>query len=139
MVSCDHAQHSPSPRRWRPPRPCPSRRAHGSKNNSSVDCAYCSDTLDRKKKCGLKQGPEKGSCNGQLTGLCHAGLGCIAGDCEECMNDVTKTCDDKEIEREAKCCATCPVTCNASNDLPCGGGSSMSTDTCTDATPPNCH
>lgn len=110
---------------------------HGSPKNSAIDCAKCADTAARKSQCGAKSELKTGSCDGELTGLCHKGLACISANCETCGRIERKTCDDKPLGVEIACCATCPSNCNASNDLPCDG-MTMSEDTCTKDTPPFC-
>jgi hypothetical protein len=110
----------------------------GSPNNSSIDCARCSKGKERKKKCGTKEALGTYPCNGDGAGLCHQGLGCIAGNCEECAGTRLETCDDKGLtEPEFLCCNTCPSSCNGSNDLPCGGNANLS-DNCTESSPPFC-
>lgn len=110
---------------------------HGAPGNSSIDCARCADTKARKKQCGIKEEFEEGPCGGELEGICHAGLACIAGNCKTCGGPVTRDCDGNVIEANAECCSECPSNCNSSNDMPCGGGGN-STDTCQPGTPPHC-
>ncbi len=110
---------------------------HGAPGNSAIDCARCADTKARKLQCGAKIEHEEADCGGELGGVCHAGLGCIAGDCQTCGGPVTRDCDGNVVEAEATCCVECPSNCNASNDVPCGAGGSSS-DTCQPSTPPHC-
>ena len=110
---------------------------HGAPGNSSVDCAYCADTTDRKQQCGTKTQSQQVPCGSFGGGLCHAGLGCIAGQCQTCGGDVTKACDGTTLAQAATCCQACPSSCNQSNDVPCGSGSTP-TDTCTPTNPPFC-
>jgi hypothetical protein len=102
--------------------------------SSNVDCAACADTPDAKQACGTKQ--KLVSAPGTGTGLCHMGLACIAADCTDPRGIETDTCDGQPIPGQTPsfyCCATCPSTCNASNDLPCSGNPTLA-DSC--STPP---
>jgi hypothetical protein len=110
---------------------------HGSPSNSAIDCAKCADTPERKAKCGAKSEFKTGSCNGELAGLCHAGLACVSANCETCGQIEKKSCDDKPLDTEITCCATCPSNCNRSNDQPCNGAPQLM-DTCNGQTPPFC-
>lgn len=110
---------------------------HGAPNNSAIDCAKCADTPERKAKCGAKAEFKTGSCNGELAGLCHAGLACVSANCETCGQIEKKSCDDKPLSTEITCCATCPSNCNRSNDLPCNAAPQLM-DTCNSMTPPFC-
>ena len=114
-----------------------SQAGHGSPKNSAVDCAKCADTPERKERCGVKTDYKTGPCNGELAGLCHAGLACVAGNCETCGQIEKKSCDAKPLDTEVTCCATCPSSCNRSNDLPCNGAPQLM-DTCNSQTPPFC-
>lgn len=110
---------------------------HGAPGNSSIDCARCADTKARKEACGTKVELEQGECGGNLEGICHAGLACIAGNCKTCEGPVKRDCDGNVLEAVAECCAECPSGCDRSNDVPCNGGTESS-DTCTPSTPPHC-
>ncbi len=110
---------------------------HGSPGNSAVDCALCADTPERKKQCGVKKQFKERPCNGDLAGVCHSGLACIAGNCTTCGAYKVETCDGKQVSDEASCCAVCPDGCNKSNDVACNG-SHMDEDSCQPSTPPFC-
>ncbi len=111
---------------------------HGAPHNSAVDCARCADTPARKKQCGVQKKYVELPCAGELAGICHQGLACIAADCETCGGYEIKDCDGNTIGGEATCCASCPGSCNASNDKPCNG-SKAEEDTCSGGTPPFCQ
>ncbi len=110
---------------------------HGSPNNSAIDCARCADTAERKAECGVKIEYAEASCGGSLRGICHAGLGCVAGDCQECGGIFKSYCDGTVFETAATCCNKCPQGCDGSNDMPCSGKPDES-DGCTDQSPPFC-
>jgi hypothetical protein len=110
---------------------------HGDPGNSSVDCAKC--VTSHKEQCGTQTQVNDGACFGALTGICHNGLACIAGDCDTCEIIDTLACDGTGLSEEVPCCQVCPTDCAASNDLPCMGPPPMTMNTCTNTTPPNCH
>ena len=80
-------------------------------------------------------------CEGSL-GVCHAGLGCIYGQCEKCKTLYRNTCDEeifgdvpRTVEKEDfLCCAQCPSDCDRSNDFPCEA-SYLTENTCHDPLP----
>jgi hypothetical protein len=90
--------------------------------SSNIDCAKCAGTQDEKQSCGVQQ--KMAAAPGQGSGLCHQGLACIAADCADPQGVETDTCDGTAIPGlmvSFSCCASCPDTCNASNDIPCQG------------------
>jgi len=112
--------------------------AHGSPNNSAIDCARCADSKSRKEACGSQTEYQTAGCGDYMTGICHSGLACIAGNCEQCGGVVTNDCNGALLRLNVDCCSQCPTGCDRSNDFPCGTPP-MSTDSCTDGNPPNCH
>ncbi len=80
------------------------------------DCAACAGTSDEKARCGQRTTQVQGD---PWPGICHQGLGCIAGGCEDVQAVQTEYCDGTVIGKQAVCCNSCPADCNQSNDFPC--------------------
>lgn len=95
------------------------------------DCAECSDTSDRRGKCGSLQKKTKSQANYMI---CHNGLACVLDNCADPTDLVTTDCSGRNRQASEWCCNQCPTGCDMSNDLPCTeppvGGA-----TCTGATP----
>lgn len=113
----------------------------GATGDSHVDCLKCGGTLNEKLTCGYVEKIEEAECLESL-GICHAGLGCIAGACEKCRSLYTKTCDQEILNetpmisyiQEFLCCSKCPDSCDNSNDFPCNS-SFPEENTCHDPLP----
>ena len=85
--------------------------------NRNSDCATCAGTKAEKKQCGTKQEVAQTSNN---YSVCHAGLGCLLGKCEQPIGVNLLACDGKKLEDGPfLCCQACPADCNKSNDIPC--------------------
>jgi hypothetical protein len=80
------------------------------------DCVVCAGTLDEKLKCGYRTQETQGT---PWPGICHAGLGCIAGQCDDVQAMGKYLCDGTLLQTSTLCCNSCPAGCNDSNDYPC--------------------
>ncbi len=113
----------------------------GATGDSHVDCLRCGGTIDEKLTCGYIEKSEEEDCQ-DSSGVCHAGLGCIAGPCEKCKYIYTWTCDQEILNETPEasfiqsflCCARCPDSCDSSNDFPCNA-SFFEQNTCRDPLP----
>ena len=116
----------------------------GATGDPHADCLRCAGTLEERLTCGFKENIFENNCDGALEdlGICHAGLACIAGPCEKCKTLLTQTCDYEILneipytheQRDFRCCAQCPESCNSSNDFPCEA-SYLTENTCHDPLP----
>ena len=89
----------------------------------TINVAGCHQKLE----CGYKEVLVEENCQEDFN-VCHAGLKCISGPCESCKNIRRATCAEEYLGQEAEygsahskfvCCASCPSSCNKSNDFPC--------------------
>jgi hypothetical protein len=99
------------------------------------DCVACAETSAERRKCGVKEEPQMGSC--PPDNFCHAGL---AGNtaCATCRVSVQKDCKGNRLDdREALlCCETCPAGYTSPEKI-CLGPSTGLANTC-NAQPPEC-
>ncbi len=113
----------------------------GATGDPHADCLRCAGIFDEKLACGYVEEIREEACKGSL-GVCHAGLGCIYGNCGKCKTFYRNTCDEEILgeepfvaERESfLCCAQCPSDCDSSNDFPCEA-SYLTENTCHDPLP----
>ena len=113
----------------------------GATGDPHADCLRCAGTLEERLTCGYVEEIKEEECDG-LYGVCHAGLGCIYGNCGKCKTFYRNTCDEEILgeepfvaERESfLCCAQCPSDCDSSNDFPCEA-SYFTENTCHDPLP----
>jgi hypothetical protein len=102
--------------------------------SSNKICTRCMDNADKAVACGYQNEQAPGA---PWFGICHAGLGCIAGPCNDVVAIKKNLCDGTVIASLNQCCHSCPADCNESNDFPCDASTNLtSVDTC--STPVAC-